>query len=269
MEQAIQNLIHPPTRKECKERRELSPALQKKNSLIISKYPTVENFCEALNPSKQFGFCADEENCFTNDKFPTLNLLKEVYGNTAPVVWIVPQLFNISEFCGCKEKLSDMQLKELALLISQKYWFLKVSELMLFFFKFKSGEYGRFYGSVDPMVISEALLKFTSYRQSFLDKKRRMDEEKSIEADRQRETISYEEYCRRHNKTPQTLEKAAKTGNSKALDLDNCKLREIVEKSARDIVDNTNNLDDEYLAKMSEYFRRRYGMTPEHFLSTL
>ena len=41
---------------------------------------------------------------------------------------------------------------------------MKLPELMLFFQQFKAGKYGRFYGSVDPMVITTALQEFLRFR---------------------------------------------------------------------------------------------------------
>lgn len=35
---------------------------------------------------------------------------------------------------------------------------------MLFFFKFKVGMYGSFYGAIDPLVITGALQKFNNWR---------------------------------------------------------------------------------------------------------
>jgi hypothetical protein len=56
------------------------------------------------------------------------------------------------------------QLLELSSIIKTEYYFLKASELLLFFYKLKAGEYGTFYGSVDPMVIMLALNQFRGFR---------------------------------------------------------------------------------------------------------
>lgn len=74
------------------------------------------------------------------------------------------QLAELSEYAGVKEKLTTRQLTDTALLIQQMYGHFKVTELMLFFRQFKSGRYGRFYGSVDPMLIMTALETFAGER---------------------------------------------------------------------------------------------------------
>lgn len=51
---------------------------------------------------------------------------------------------------------------------------MKVTELLIFFYRFKTGRYGHFYGSVDPMVVMEALGIFLKEREDlrrrYLDK---------------------------------------------------------------------------------------------------
>ena len=64
---------------------------------------------------------------------------------------------------------SFQQVLELAVMIRVEYYYFKASELLLFFFKFKSGEYGTFYGVVDPMVIMAALIDFNTYRRQQLE----------------------------------------------------------------------------------------------------
>lgn len=66
------------------------------------------------------------------------------------------------------------------------YGHYKLTEFMLFFQKFKKCEYGKFYGSVDPMVIMGALDTFnrerlTAYykRESEIENARKAEEEKA------------------------------------------------------------------------------------------
>ena len=53
--------------------------------------------------------------------------------------------------------------------------------MLLFFFKLKTGEYGTFYGVVDPMVIMSALIEFKAYRKRQLEKYDREEQERQRE----------------------------------------------------------------------------------------
>jgi hypothetical protein len=118
-------------------------------------------------------------------------------------MWLVPQLVNLSEFCGAKDKLSVPQLEDLAYIISQQFYYLKISELMLFFFRFKSGQYGRFYGTVDPLIIVSALRDFCKERGSIIDRhdqqeKQRLREQAAADA------VTWEEYREKYAVTNET-----------------------------------------------------------------
>lgn len=162
------------------------------------------------NPGRQAELCADAEKCVTGN-YPTLSDLRECFGGNMPKMWLLPQLFNLSEFCGCKDKLSIGQIEETAMLIARDFSCLKVSELMLFFSLFKTGRWGRFYGAVDPMLIISSLRVFVDeYRSDILERieRRRRDEAR---AESRRGVIGREEYL--------ALKRRALEGEDEALRL--------------------------------------------------
>lgn len=116
-------------------------------------------FCKQYTPNYQKQICDKPDYCFFAE-FPTLAKVRAVLGNNAPVAWLVPQLLDLSEFCGCKDKLTTRQMEQLASIMANEFYWLKISELMLFFYKFKAGCYGKFYGAVDPMTIMCTLREF-------------------------------------------------------------------------------------------------------------
>lgn len=129
---------------------------------VVAKYGTRENFLQVLNPSTQVLAARNPERAFFG-KAPTLGVLKKTYGENAATMWLLPQLYDLCEYTGAK-KMDIQQATMLAEVIAQEYGYLKVSELLLFFFRFKSGAYGRFYGAVDPLVITSALREFMKER---------------------------------------------------------------------------------------------------------
>ena len=128
---------------------------------------------------------------------PTMAQVGAAYGGHTPAAWLVPFLWDISEFCGCKQKFTSKQMDELAYIIVDGYNWLKVTEMMLFFWWFKSGRYGKFYGSVDPMVITTALREFVKDRNAIIAKHDSMEAEKK-QAEWRRRAITYEQYKARH-----------------------------------------------------------------------
>ncbi len=166
---------------------------------LTSKFGTVDQILERFCPTAQQAITvANTEACFFAD-YPSLAKLRVGYGDKVPEMWLVPQLFDLSEYCGVKDKLSQRQLDDLASVIAGEFFFLKVSELLLFFRWFKSGRYGRFYGNVDPLVITTALRDFCTERAEIIDKhERQAATEQAKEAAAKGGTMTLEEWKKKH-----------------------------------------------------------------------
>ena len=126
--------------------------------------------------------------------YPTLFDICLAYGKTFAEQWLYPQIADLSMFTGAKN-LNAEQVKNLASVIAAEYRFLKVTELLLFFHRFKTGRYGRFYGSVDPMVITCALRDFIKERNALLDLYERAEKER-IASENKQPTMTYEEWLK-------------------------------------------------------------------------
>lgn len=157
-----------------------------------------------VNPDKQTAVSSDVYGCFTRD-FPTLGTLNRAYKSSLypkpATSWLVPQLTRLCEFCGVKEKLTANQLDELADILAMEYPYLKTSEMMLFFHRFKLGKYGKFYGNIDPLTITSAMIKFMQERSEMLDK---IEQQRRIEKEEEdkKGCISYREWCEMIGRDP-------------------------------------------------------------------
>ena len=147
----------------------------------------------SMNPGVQTYAGKHPDRAFFGEA-PTLTTVNLAYGRQTSVLWLVPQLIDLSEYCGCREKLKDHMLEDLAKIISIEYHYFKTSELLLFFYWFKAGRYGHFYGSVDPMVITTALRDFVIDRRTAYAKHQQEEERKQREAWEKEERMTYEEY---------------------------------------------------------------------------
>ena len=126
-------------------------------------------------PNKQVVLCKDRELCYFGSS-PTLAEINRDYDQLAAIAFLVPQLTNVAEFANCKTSFSEGQL-------------------MLFFYKFKAGEFGQFYGSVSPMVIMCSLKSFIRERNDAIFEHESEKRKKEIEENK-KSAISYQEYYR-------------------------------------------------------------------------
>lgn len=132
---------------------------------------------------------------------PTLTTVCHTYGYDILEVWIMAQLENLNDFCGATLKMSISQMSELAKIIFSDYHFLKVSELLLFFYRFKSGKYGHFYGSIDPQKITVALLEFKRERITeikYLESKNENDRKEKLREEWEKICVTREEYDKKY-----------------------------------------------------------------------
>lgn len=129
-----------------------------------------------FNPDTQVIYCRDKDKCYFG-KAPSIGLVEGAYGHKTAMSWMEIQLYNLSEFAGCKEKLTPAQIAETAAMILDGYPYYKLTEFMLFFQRFKRCEYGKFYGAVDPMIILQALATFNDQRARAIEDRRRAEQE--------------------------------------------------------------------------------------------
>ena len=148
----------------------LSPRLQLRVNALLSSHSDLESFMQVMNPEMQLT-CAEHVDRAYFGTAPTLLTLRCAYHDEAATVWMLPQLYDLGEYCGVKDKLDKEQMKQLARIIIQEFGYLKVTEVMLFLHRFKAGRYGRFYGAIDPMIIVMALrYDFMRERADAIDK---------------------------------------------------------------------------------------------------
>lgn len=171
---------------------------------IMEAFPSEDGFlkCERYNPDGQTRLCCNVRDCWFGGH-PTLCQLDEAYHKPVGEAWLIPQLANISEYAGTKDKLTKAQIMECAFVIRTTYGYLKVSKFMLFCHRFKAGFYGDFFGAVSPLTITTALRQFLDDRAVAIEHHEQEKREAQLEEEK-KSAVSYEEYCRMRGITAST-----------------------------------------------------------------
>ena len=181
------------------------PDLQQSSAKeIVKRYGSRENILRTFHISNQTLHASDPLRCILG-KAPTLKVMNEAYGNGTTEEWLMYQLVDLIEFVGVNNKLTPYQLKSLCDLIVQKYGWLKVTDIELFFHRIKTGEYQRFYGSVDPQMIMQLMIRFQRERNLILaeyyEEMDRQARERSMQG-----AVTWEEYQATHPDARHPLE---------------------------------------------------------------
>lgn len=130
---------------------------------MVERYGDANRFLTLFTPHLQRTVAKEWVRAYSGYA-PKLLTVIQGYGMDTAVYWICTQLEDINLFTNVPGKLAVNKQQELARLLLVQYEQLKVTEMMLFFHRLKCGFYGRFYGSVDAMFITEALLVFMKER---------------------------------------------------------------------------------------------------------
>ena len=138
-----------------------------------------------------------------NSSIPTLGLLASTYGDETPLEWLKIQFGTLNDFAEVSTKIAREQLNELTEIFISEYYYLNAAEICFFIARFKSGKYGRFYGAIDPMKITSAMLDYIRERRIDIERyereQYRIQRQKEIE-ERGNNRISYAEYLERERK---------------------------------------------------------------------
>ena len=248
----------------------LNPCCLRKDEIIDKYGRTAKEFLLTVTPSQQSELYKDIPNCYFGE-YPTLMELNKYYTAKTAQAWLIPQLLDLSEYCGVKEKFTTNQLNQCSDIIAKDYAYLKVSEIMLFFARFKRCYYGRLYGSVDPLVIIEALKKFCHERIMAYYEKNNMEEEKKV-TEGLKGACSWDEFVKMKKQMHSNL-------NMQKSNLENLKgivttkttiqtkksFEEKIPDIAKDIVENTYNLDEYTLNQFRGFFEDKFGCKPEEY----
>jgi hypothetical protein len=168
------------------------------------------------------------------------------YGLYTAEMWLTAQLNNLMEYCGCKVKLNELQLDELSVIIYSNFGYLRISEIMYFFWNFKAGKFEKFYGAMDPIKIMESL-------EAFVDNMRAP----AYDVEERRIQKEYEDSCRSFSITEKEYLEEKGVSCTKSM-IDKISRRKPT-KPHKTFEDNDNEVLDSALALVNN----RYGYTTE------
>ena len=186
MEQEIITTAIDQLKTSVKEQQKLSVAVEQQVNNLRANYQSFKNFAIAFNPKTQIEFGRDERKSIMGD-YSTLAILDIAFGEQSSSDWLIIAITDLNIFCGSKS-MTNEQIEDISDFLATEYKDVKFSIFQLFFYRFKRGDFGKFYGKVDPMVITCALKDFVD------ECARKMDEYLTEEYEsRQRENREFRE----------------------------------------------------------------------------
>ena len=191
-----------PKRLESENSSSLPQWLTEKKHEIIKRYGDAHQFAVTFNPDYQYECAMDIEKSLYGPA-PTLRQLASTYTQHQNMAWLTAHLNDINNFCGVKAKMEIEQMKQVAAIMLIQYPYIKASEVLLFFYRFKAGLHGQLYGVVDPLMITTAFIEFVEWRSTERSRIESLykQQQRAEMVERSKKTaITREEYEQRKNK---------------------------------------------------------------------
>lgn len=171
-------------------------ALRSRSHEVLARFGDADRFKRLFDPIGQARLCRHVDRIFTGSA-PSLVRIADAYGAAEAEALVMLYVKDLSEYTGVKDKITPGQMHETAAVIISEYGYLTIAEIMYFFYLFKAGRFGKFYGVVDGLVITNAIQDFLDVRNEELDRierKKRKEAQAREEERMRKECLPYEEY---------------------------------------------------------------------------
>lgn len=163
---------------------------------IVAKYPNGAEYLGKFKASDMMRYCRCAlDRCFTGSA-PTIRDLCDAYGEKLLIAWLSVLIYDLNEFVGQRQQ-TPQQSDALAWMLLDEAKQYKLTELMYFFYRYKVGLQGEFYGGVNSNKVLSDLKKFKEVQGEHLSRIYKQQEEERREIERieqKKQVMSYETY---------------------------------------------------------------------------
>lgn len=227
---------------------------------VKNEFGSKENFLARYTPSLQAILAENSDDVWLGNH-PTLVSIKNVYPGLIQV-WIKRQLEDLNIYLGSRGGLTESLLFELPQHIYVEFYYLKVSEVMYFFWLVKDLRFGEIYGHLNPADIMMWLRQFVQeIRKPALEYYEQQIED-AYEQWHSQNVVKDRDFS---HELPNIMKAISdKATEEKKEDTEN---PDLVMESALTLVNNTANLNPEDLMEVCRVWKARHGCDPYEYVT--
>ena len=143
----------------------LAPSQEKWANEIVRKFGRAENIVSLFCAKNQYLCEQNLEKTYLGGS-PSLIRFRLTYGQGTAEAWLMAQIQDLYVFenVNYEERQTIYQIEQTARAIITNYGYLNLTEVMLFFSRFKGGRYGKPYGNLSGREINAAITSFLKER---------------------------------------------------------------------------------------------------------
>ena len=163
---------------------------------ILAEHPNGAEYLSMFKAEDMVRYCRGAlDRCFVGSA-PTLHDLCEAYGEKLCVVWLSGLIYDLNNFVGQRQQ-TPQQSDALAWMLLDEAKQYKLTEVMYFFYRYKIGLQGEFYGGVNSGKVLSDLKKFKEVQGEHLSRIYKQQDEERMERERieqLKHVMSYDTY---------------------------------------------------------------------------
>ena len=153
---------------------------------ILAEHPNGAEYLSKFKAEDMARYCRGAlDRCFVGSA-PTLHDLCEAYGENLCVVWLSGLIYDLNNFVGQRQQ-TPQQSDALAWMLLDEAKQYKLTEVMYFFYRYKIGQQGEFFGGVNSSKVLNDLRKFKAVQGEHLSRIYKQQEEERRERERAEE----------------------------------------------------------------------------------
>lgn len=152
---------------------------------------------EQYSPDLLTNYTDQVDRCYFGSA-PTFYDINIAYGPNTAAMWFTAQLNDMNNVSGAGRKMDDQQMQWTSTALAKRLGHCKITEAMLFFWRFRTQQYEKFYGAVDPDIILRSANAFLDERAEAITRHENEERQRELEA-ADANAITYEDWLRAGN----------------------------------------------------------------------
>lgn len=150
---------------------------------------------DVFTPDAGARIARNKEGCIMNTQCPTIGDVRREYGYHMAYRWLYVHITDAASKANMQQRPGRQQIEGMATQMLEQYFYLKLTELMLFFDMFKRGMLGDMYGAMDSRSVFRAMKAFNEMRGEVIKRAEDKAHQQALKEDRDKR-VSWEQYCR-------------------------------------------------------------------------
>lgn len=156
---------------------------------------------DVFTPDAGARISRNREGCIMNTQCPTIGDVRREYGYQMAFRWLFIHITDAASKVSAQQRPGKSQIDGIAVQMMEQYFYLKLTEIMLFFDMFKRGVLGDVYNAFDSRSVFRAMKAFNVLRGDVIKSSEEKEHMEELRRDMDKR-VTWEQYCKMKGISP-------------------------------------------------------------------